>query len=225
MIQMLHVSKTYDGEIPVLMDINLHLPKGGLLFLTGPTGAGKTTLLRLLYGEDLPTSGQVFVDGRNVARLSRARLLSLRRRIGIIFQDFKLLRERTVSENLALPCRFLGYSSAEEKARIAQALAWVNLTSKSHLTPAHLSGGEQQRVAIARALVHDPLILLADEPTANLDADQAEEMMNLLQQIHLRGTTVLIATHDLALVGGREGCQIRLCGGRIVEERNVSRRD
>jgi len=223
MIQMLHVSKTYDGDIPALVDITLHIPKGTLAFLTGPTGAGKTTLLRLLYGEEWPTSGQVFVDGRNVARLSHARMLSLRRKIGIIFQDFKLLKERTVSENLAIPCRFFGYSRAEEKTKVAQALAWVNLTSKSHLTPGRLSGGEQQRVAIARALVHDPLILLADEPTANLDAEQAQEMINLLKEIHLRGTTVLIATHDMES-GRREGCQISLLKGRIVEERGVPRR-
>lgn len=222
MIQMVHVSKTYDGDIPALIDINLHIPKGEFVFLTGPTGAGKTTLLRLLYGDEVPTSGQVLVEGKNVARLSDLDLLSLRRKMGIVFQDFKLLKDRSVYENLAFICRFLGHSLAEERRSVGQALTLVNLTSKAHLTPFRLSGGEQQRVAIARALIHDPLILLADEPSGNLDAEQAKAVMDLLKEIHLRGTTVMIATHDEEPTH-RGNHQIRLQKGRIVEEKGVAR--
>jgi cell division transport system ATP-binding protein len=222
MIQMVHVSKTYDGDIPALIDINLHIPKGEFVFLTGPTGAGKSTFLRLLYGDEVPTSGQVLVEGKNVARLSELDLLSLRRKMGIVFQDFKLLKDRSAYENLAFICRFLGHSPAEERRAVGQALALVNLTSKAHLTPFQLSGGEQQRMAIARALIHDPLILLADEPSGNLDAEQAKGVMDLLKEIHLRGTTVLIATHDEeSSPPGKH--QIRLQQGRIVEERGAPR--
>ena len=223
MIRMLHVSKTYNGNIPALTDVSLHIPKGELVFLTGPNGAGKTTLLRLLYGDEVPTSGQVWVEGENVAKLAEADLLSLRRRMGIIFQDFKLLKDRSVYENLAFICRLFGYSRAEEKAKVGRALALVNLTSKARLMPCRLSGGEQQRVAIARALVHDPLVLLADEPTGHLDAEQALEVMNLLSEINLRGTTILIATNDRES-GLRGDCQISLLKGKIVEERGVPRR-
>jgi len=217
MIQLFHVSKTYDGDIPTLIDINLHVHKGDLVFVTGPSGAGKTTLLRLLYGNETPTGGQILVNGRNVAWSKENEISLLRRSMGIIFQDFRLLKDRSVYENLAFVCRILGCSKAEERRRVAQALALVNLTSKAHLTPFHLSGGEQQRVAVARALVHDPAILLADEPAGNLDPGQAQEVMALLKGIHLRGTTVLIATHNpkMCQVGDR---QIKLEKGRIVEE-------
>lgn len=222
MIQMFHVSKIYDGNVSALMDINLHIHKGEFAFLTGPSGAGKTTLLRLLYVGEVPTSGQILVNAKNVVRLQDAGLSSLRRNMGIIFQDFKLLRDRSVYENLAFVCRILGYSKAEEKRKVGQALALMNLTSKAHLTPYHLSGGEQQRVAIARALMHDPFILLADEPTGNLDPEQSLEIINLLKGINLRGTTVLIATHDLE-VPRMDDRQIRLLKGRIMEESGVSR--
>jgi cell division transport system ATP-binding protein len=217
MIQLFHVSKTYDGDIPALIDINLHVHKGDLTFVTGPSGAGKTTLLRLLYGDAPPTGGQILVNGKNVAWSKENEISLLRRSMGIIFQDFRLLKDRSVYENLAFVCRILDCSKAEERRKVTQALALVNLTSKAHLTPFHLSGGEQQRVAVARALVHDPVILLADEPAGNLDPMQAQEVMALLREIHLRGTTVLIATHNpkMCQVGD---CQIRLEKGRIVEE-------
>ena len=220
MIQFFHVSKTYDGDIPALIDINLQVHKGERVFITGPSGAGKTTLLRLLYGDEAPTEGQVVVNGRNVARSKENQISLLRRSMGIIFQDFRLLKDRSVYENLAFVCRILGCSKAEERRRVAQTLALVNLTSKAHLTPFRLSGGEQQRVAVARALVHDPAILLADEPTGNLDPEQAYEIMVLLNEIHLRGTTVLIATHNPEMCQP-EDCQIKLEKGRIVEESHV----
>ena len=220
MIQLFHVSKTYDGDIPALIDINLHVRKGDLVLVTGPSGAGKTTLLRLLYGDAPPTGGQILVNGRNVAWSKENEISLLRRSMGIIFQDFRLLKDRSAYENLAFVCRILGCSKPEERRKVAQALALVNLTSKAHLTPFHLSGGEQQRVAVARALVHDPAILLADEPAGNLDPVQAQEVMALLREIHLRGTTVLIATHNpkMCQAGDR---QIRLEKGRIVEESGV----
>jgi len=222
MIQMFHVSKTYNGNVTALIDINLHIPKGKLVYLTGPSGAGKTTLLRLLYGDEVPTEGQILVNGKNVVRLREVSLPLLRRSMGIIFQDFKLLKDRSVYENLAFVCRILGHSRAEEKRRVGQALALVNLASKAHLIPYQLSGGEQQRVAIARALIHDPFILLADEPTGDLDPELTREVLGLLKEINLRGTTILIATNDPEL--GRMGDhQISLHKGRIVEERGVSR--
>jgi len=217
MIQVFHVSKTYDGDIPALTDINLHIEKGKLVFITGPSGAGKTTLLRLLYGDETPTEGQILVNGRNVAWSKENEISLLRRSMGIIFQDFRLIKDRPVYENLAFVCRILGYSKTEERRKVSQALAWVNLTSKAHLTPYHLSGGEQQRVAVARALVHDPAILLADEPTGNLDPEQAHEILVLLKEIHLRGTTVLLATHNPGICQ-LEDCRIRLEKGRMVED-------
>jgi cell division transport system ATP-binding protein len=220
MIQVYHVSKTYEGDITALIDINFHIHKGELVFLTGPSGAGKTTLLRLLYGDETPTAGQILVNGKNVAWSEENELSLLRRNMGIIFQDFRLLKDRSVYENLAFVCRILGYSKTEERRKVAQALALVNLTSKAHLTPYHLSGGEQQRAAVARALVHDPSILLADEPVGDLDPEQAHEIMILLKEINVRGTTVLIATHSPSLSSPRDS-HIRLEKGRIVEESGV----
>ncbi len=224
MIQMIHVTKTFDEDVSALIDISLHIPKGELAFVTGPTGAGKTTLLRLLYRDEVPTSGQVLVQGRNVSRLSDGELPWLRRSIGIIFQDFKLLNDRSVYENLAFVCRILGYPQAEEKKRVTQALSLVNLGARSHLIPYHLAGGEQQRVAIARALLHDPLIVLADEPTGNLDQEEARQIMDLLREINLRGATVLVATHD-SEPGRSADHHLSLLKGRIVEERVAHRRD
>jgi len=224
MIQMIHVTKTFDENVSALIDISLNIPKGQLAFITGPTGAGKTTLLRLLYRDEVPTSGQVLVQGRNVSRLSDGELPWLRRSIGIVFQDFKLLNDRSVYENLAFVCRILGYPQAEEKKRVTEALSLVNLVARSHLIPYHLSGGEQQRVAIGRALIHDPLIVLADEPTGNLDEDEARQIMGLLREINLRGATVLVATHD-SEAGRSADHHLSLLKGRIVEERVAHRRN
>jgi cell division transport system ATP-binding protein len=218
MIQMIHVSKSFGGDTPALVDVNLHVGKGEVVFLTGPTGAGKTTLLRLLYGDEIPTAGQVLVEGKNLARLSDAELLSLRKRIGIVFEDLRLLRDRSAYENVALICRLLGHSVNEERRAVAQALALVDLTSKAHLPPSSLSGGERQRLAIARALVHEPLLLLADEPTCHLDCEQSRWVLELLEGTCLRGTTVIVATQDENSTPGRNR-QIRLRGGRIVEDR------
>jgi len=218
MIQFFHVYKTYARDLEALVDINLHIQKGEFVFIAGPSGAGKTTLLRLIFRDELPTSGQILVNGRNVVKLPERAIPHLRRSIGVIFQDFKLLRDRSVFDNLALVYRVLGIAPAAGKRKVANVLRLVGLSHKAQMTPYKLSGGEQQRVAIARALMNDPLLLLADEPTGDLDADLAADVMRLLSDIHARGTTVLVATHDMEMVREMSRRTIVLKGGRIVEE-------
>jgi cell division transport system ATP-binding protein len=218
MIQFFHVSKTYTREVEALADINFHIQKGEFVFLAGPSGAGKTTLLRLIFRDETPTSGQILVNGRNVVKLPNRAIPHLRRSIGVIFQDFKLLRDRSVSDNLALVYRVLGIPPAAGKRKVANLLRVVGLSHKAQMTPYKLSGGEQQRVAIARALMNDPALLLADEPTGDLDVDLAADVMQLLSSIHARGTTVIVATHDLDMVREMGRRTIVLKGGRVVEE-------
>jgi cell division transport system ATP-binding protein len=218
MIQFFHVSKTYARDLEALSDINLHIQKGEFAFIVGPSGAGKTTLLRLIFRDEFPTSGQILVNGRNVVKLPSRAIPQLRRSIGVIFQDFKLLRDRSVADNLALVYRVLGIPSSAGKRKLANVLKMVGLTHKAQALPYKLSGGEQQRVAIARALMNDPLLLLADEPTGNLDRDLAAEIMQLLREINTRGTTVVIATHDMDLVRDMGRRTIVLKAGRIAEE-------
>ena len=218
MIQFFHVGKTYTRDVEALIDINLHVQKGEFIFIAGPSGAGKTTLLRLIFRDEIPTSGQILVNGRNVVKLPKRAIPHLRRSIGVIFQDFKLLRDRSISDNLALVYRVLGIPPAAGKRKVANLLRVVGLSHKAQMTPYKLSGGEQQRVAIARALMNDPALLLADEPTGDLDVDLAADVMQLLSNIHARGTTVLVATHDMDMVREMGRRTIVLKGGRIVEE-------
>jgi cell division transport system ATP-binding protein len=218
MIQFFHVGKTYTRDVEALVDINLHVQKGEFIFIAGPSGAGKTTLLRLIFRDEIPTSGQILVNGRNVVKLPKRAIPHLRRSIGVIFQDFKLLRDRSISDNLALVYRVLGIPPAAGKRKVANLLRVVGLSHKAQMTPYKLSGGEQQRVAIARALMNDPALLLADEPTGDLDVDLAADVMQLLRNIHARGTTVLVATHDMDMVREMGRRTIVLKGGRIVEE-------
>jgi cell division transport system ATP-binding protein len=218
MIQFFHVGKTYTRDVEALVDINLHIQKGEFVFIAGPSGAGKTTLLRLIFRDEIPTSGQILVNGRNVVKLPKRAIPHLRRSIGVIFQDFKLLRDRSISDNLALVYRVLGIPPAAGKRKVANLLRVVGLSHKAQMTPYKLSGGEQQRVAIARALMNDPALLLADEPTGDLDVDLAADVMQLLRNIHARGTTVLVATHDMDMVREMGRRTIVLKGGRIVEE-------
>jgi cell division transport system ATP-binding protein len=218
MIQFFHVYKTFARDVEALVDINLHIHKGEFIFIAGPSGAGKTTLLRLIFRDELPTSGQILVHGRNVVKLRDRGIPHLRRSIGVVFQDFKLLRDRSIFDNLALVYRVLGVSSALGKRKVAHLLKLVGLSHKSQMTPYKLSGGEQQRVAIARALMNDPVLLLADEPTGDLDTDLASDVMRLLGDIHARGTTIVIATHDMNMVKDLGRRTIILKGGRIVEE-------
>ena len=218
MIQFFHVGKTYTRDVEALVDINLHVQKGEFIFIAGPSGAGKTTLLRLIFRDEIPTSGQILVNGRNVVKLPKRAIPHLRRSIGVIFQDFKLLRDRSISDNLALVYRVLGIPPAAGKRKVANLLRVVGLSHKAQMTPYKLSGGEQQRVAIARALMNDPALLLADEPTGDLDVDLAADVMQLLGNIHARGTTVLVATHNIDMVREMGRRTIVLKGGRIVEE-------
>jgi cell division transport system ATP-binding protein len=196
MIQLFHVTKKYGPGAPALSDVSLQIEKGEFVFLTGASGAGKSTLLRLLFRDEVPTSGQVLVNQESVATMRSARIPYLRRQIGVVFQDFKLLPRKTVFENVCYATRVLGLPSREQRARTYQVLEMLGLNHRLHNFPTQISGGEQQRVAIARALVNRPLILLADEPTGNLDPDLSREIMSLFKDINSHGTTVVVATHD-----------------------------
>ncbi len=200
MIQMFHVYKYYQKEAPALEDVSLRVEKGEFVFLTGPSGAGKTTLLRLIFCAEEPTRGQILVNGRNIARLNESSIPYLRRNIGVVFQDFKLLTDRTIYDNVAYPLEVIGLPGKEIRKRVWSSLKRVGLQHKVNSFPLHLSGGEQQRAALARAIVNDPAVLLADEPTGNLDPDLTMEIMELIKEVNARGTTVIVATHNPFLV-------------------------
>ena len=216
MIQAFHVYKQYDRESSALSDVTLQVAKGEFCFLTGASGAGKTTFLKLVFREELPTQGQILVGGRNVTAIPDGQIPELRRSIGVVFQDFKLLKRKTILENVAFVLRILGVTSREQKRRAFAALKAVGLHHKMHAYPMQLSGGEQQRVAIARALINEPMLLLADEPTGNLDPAMAQEIMALFQDVNARGTTVLVATHDREMIQRMGKRVITLDHGRVV---------
>jgi cell division transport system ATP-binding protein len=218
MIQLFHVEKKYGNEAPALLDVSLEIRKGEFVFLTGPSGAGKSTLLRLIFCAQPPTAGQVLVFGRNVARIRASSVPYVRRSIGVVFQDFKLLENRTLAENVAFPLQVKGVRPAEVARRVTQALRGVGLEHRASRFPLSLSGGEQQRAAVARALVGDPALLLADEPTGNLDAERTAEVLQLLEAANARGTTVVVATHDRALLSRHKKRVIALEGGRVVAD-------
>jgi cell division transport system ATP-binding protein len=218
MIQAFHVSKHYDRESVALSDVTLRVAKGEFCFLTGPSGAGKTTFLKLVFREELPSSGQILVGGRNVIAIPDGQIPELRRSIGVVFQDFKLLKRKTILENVAFVLRILNVASKEQKRRAFSALKSVGLHHKMHAYPLQLSGGEQQRVAIARALINEPMLLLADEPTGNLDPDMAQEIMSLFQEVNARGTTVLVATHDREMIQRMGKRVITLDKGRVASD-------
>jgi len=207
----------YSRGLYALHDLSLSVKPGEFVFLTGPSGAGKSTFLRLLLMQERPTSGEIVVGGQNLARLRRREIQEYRRSVGFIFQDFKLIQTRTLLENVSFVPEVIGVSSAQQRRRAFQVLKWVGLQHRMSAYPADLSGGEQQRVAIARALVNGPSLVLADEPTGNLDPDLSLEIMNLLREVNAGGTTVVVATHDrelIRLVGRRT---ITLDQGRVVE--------
>ena len=217
MIEARHLSKLYSRGLYALRDLSLTVEKGEFVFLTGPSGAGKSTLLRLLLRQELASEGGIVVNGRNLATLKRSEVQEYRRGLGFIFQDFKLIPTRTVVENITFVPEVLGVPQSQRGRRAFQVLKWVGLQHRMNAYPADLSGGEQQRVAIARALINDPALLLADEPTGNLDPDLSLEIMNLLREVNAGGTTVVVATHDrelIRLVGRRT---ITLDHGKIVE--------
>jgi cell division transport system ATP-binding protein len=214
-IRLYHVVKSY-GDYDALQDVSLSIDKGEFVYVTGPSGAGKSTLLKLLYGAERPTSGKLLVGGADVATIGPARLPQLRRNVGIIFQDFKLLPQRTVGANVALALEVVGAPADQIRRRVPAVLNIVGLKGREDALAGELSGGEQQRVAIARAIVNDPAVLFADEPTGNLDGAMAVEVMEILQAINLRGTTVLVATHDVGLMDRFPHRKIRFEGGRLV---------
>jgi len=218
MILLDRVSKVYRLE-PALREISLHVAPGEFVVVTGPSGAGKTTLLQLLYREILPTSGRVVVDGLDVARLGWREVPRLRRKIGVVFQDFRLLPRRTVAENVSFVLRALGWPVVRRRERTRRVLEWVGLAHRARDWPSALSGGEQQRVAIARALAAEPRLVLADEPTGNLDRERSLEILGLLREIHARGTTILLATHDPSLIESAGGRVITLRSGRLEQGR------
>ncbi|HET9265410.1 MAG TPA: cell division ATP-binding protein FtsE [Vicinamibacterales bacterium] len=217
MIEAHHISKRYGRGVYALRDLSLRVDKGDFIFLTGPSGAGKSTLLRLLLRQDVPTEGRLVVGGRDLATLTANQVQSYRRSVGFVFQDFKLLPTKTVLENVALVPRALGMPSTQQQRRTFQVLKWVGLQHRMSAFPLELSGGEQQRIAIARSLVNDPLIILADEPTGNLDPDLSLEIMNLFREINARGTTVMVATHDRELIRRVGRRALTLDHGRFVE--------
>jgi cell division transport system ATP-binding protein len=216
MIQAFHVTKQYDRESSALTDVTLQIERGEFCFLTGPSGAGKTTFLKLVFREELPSQGQILVGGRNITAIPARQIPELRRSIGVVFQDFKLLKRKTILENVAFVLRILGAPAKEQKRRAFAALKSVGLHHKMHAYPLQLSGGEQQRVAIARALINEPILLLADEPTGNLDPDMAQEIMSLFQEVNSRGTTVLVATHDREMIQRLGKRVIALDRGRLM---------
>jgi cell division transport system ATP-binding protein len=220
MIQMFHVSKSYASAPPCLTDVTLQIDKGEFVFITGPSGAGKSTLLKLMFCAERATSGQVLVEGRNLGRIRNSAIPFLRRNVGVVFQDFKLLTHRTVSENVAFPLQVLGVSRVECEERVRKMLRRVGLAHKTDSLPPRLSGGEQQRVVIARALVNEPTILLADEPTGNLDPELTVEILDLLCDFNVRGTTVVVATHDASVLARYRKRIIRLQGGLVVFDGN-----
>jgi cell division transport system ATP-binding protein len=217
MIEAHHLSKVYARGVYALRDLTLRVDKGDFVFLTGPSGAGKSTLLRLLLRQEVPSEGQLEVGGRNLASLSPRQVQTYRRSLGFVFQDFKLLPAKTVLENVAFVPRVLGMALPQQQRRTFQVLKWVGLQHRMNAFPLELSGGEQQRVAIARALVNDPAIILADEPTGNLDPDLSLEIMNLFREINARGTTVVVATHDRELIRRVGRRAVTLDHGHIVE--------
>jgi len=216
-IRLQNVHKNYGGR-PALINVNLHVAPGDFAFLVGPSGAGKSTLMRLLYREEIPTSGTVFIGGLNLNRLPANQVHLLRRRLGIVFQDYKLLPRQTVFANIAYVLQALGVHERDIKRRVSSALCVVNLEDKEEAYPDELSGGEQQRVGIARAIVNGPPVLLADEPTGNLDPATSLEIVQLLSRINERGTTVLISTHDQIIVNALRKRVISLRHGEIISD-------
>jgi len=218
MIQLHNVSLAYQKDATALNAVSVRIDKGEFVFLTGASGAGKTTLLRLLYGALTPTFGQVLIGGKNISHMSPSQIPLLRRSIGVVFQDFKLLQDRTVFENVAITLEVLGWGRIDIGKRVLHVLRHMGIESKMHVTPQRLSGGEQQRVALARALVNDPKILLADEPTGNLDEANKNKILSIFRGANARGTTVVVATHDRRLIENSHQRIITLYKGEIVEQ-------
>ncbi len=223
MISVQHISKVYRGSVPALDDVSVEVEKGEFVFIVGPSGSGKSTFIRLLLKEEEPTKGEIFVAGKRLERMSSWKVPHLRRNIGTVFQDFKLLADKTVFENVAFALDVIGKPKSAIDVRVPEILELVGLGEKLNSYPDELSGGEQQRVSMARACVNRPLILLADEPTGNLDPATSVDIMRLLDRINRIGTTIVMATHDHAIVDAMRRRVIELDAGRVVrdQERGV----
>lgn len=218
LVQFYNVSKIYPNGAKALDDISIQIDRGEFVFLMGPSGAGKSTLVKMLFREELPTRGQIFLASRSVVRMKRSDVPRLRRNMGIVFQDFKLLEKKTVAENVSFAMEVVGASSKEIRTRVPEVISMVGLKGKENSFPGELSGGEQQRVGIARALANRPLLLIADEPTGNLDLNTSQEIMELLYDINRKGTTVIMASHARELVRAARKRVIMLQNGRVVDD-------
>src|SRR5690349_2195572 len=218
------VGLRYGTGAEVLRDLDFRLTNGGFYFLTGPSGAGKTSLLKLLYLAQRPTRGRIRLFGEELSEAPREALPPFRRRIGVVFQDFRLIRHLSAFDNVALPLRVAGATDEEVESPVREMLAWVGLADRASARPPTLSGGEQQRVAIARAVINRPQLLVADEPTGNVDADMAKRLLHLFTALNRLGTTVVVATHDVGLISATPSAQmIRLENGGVVEDRKSTR--
>ena len=222
MIQFFHVSKRYPSGQVALSDVTFEIPGGQFAFLTGASGAGKTTLLKLIFREEVPGEGQIVVNGRNVSSIPRGKVPYLRRTLGIVFQNFRLIARKTVFENVSYLPRILGQDGRSQKRLAYQALRRVGLAHRMNAFPPELSGGEQQRVAIARVLIGELEILIADEPTGNLDPELSAEILRLFREINRRGTTLLIATHDRETILREGGRVLTLDAGRLVGDETLA---
>jgi cell division transport system ATP-binding protein len=221
MVRFENVGMRYGAGPEVLRDVSFALDPGSFTFLTGPSGAGKSTLLKLVFMAESPSRGLISLFGRDLAILKRAELPTLRRRLGVVFQEFRLLDHLSAFDNVALPLRLAGHRPVDYLRDVEELLSWVGLGERMHHKPATLSGGEQQRVAIARAVVAKPDLLLADEPTGNVDPDMGERLIRLFVELNRFGTTVMIATHDRALIESTRAREIRLIDGRLIEMRGA----
>ena len=218
MIKLEHVSKSYTAGIPALNDVSLDIEEGEFVFIVGDSGSGKSTLIKLLLKELEPTEGPITINNKKLNKIKRRQIPKFRRNIGVVFQDFRLLKDRNIYDNVAFAQKVIGESNRSIKKNVPSMLSMVGLAAKYRSYPRQLSGGEQQRVAIARALINEPKILLADEPTGNLDNHNAWEIMKLLEEINSRGTTVVVVTHNLEIVKAMNKRVITMKKGVVVED-------
>lgn len=218
MIEMQDVWKEYPNGTVALNGISIYIPKSEFVYVVGPSGAGKSTFIKLMYREERPTAGHIFINGFNIERLKQRKIPLLRRSIGVVFQDFKLLPKLSAAENISFALEVIGYPRRHMRKRVSEVLDWVGLAEKAHTIPSQLSGGEQQRVAVARALVNNPSVIIADEPTGNLDPDTSWGIMKLFQRINDRGTTVVMATHNREIVNTMRKRVIAIEHGEIVRD-------
>lgn len=218
LIKLINVKKTYKTGVTAIQDLNLKIQKGDFVFIIGSTGCGKSTLIKMLYREEKPTSGQIIVGGIDVGKLRNGKVYKIRRKIGVVFQDYKLLPKSTVYENVAFALEIFGLPKEEIHGKVVKALELVGLKDKITSYPHQLSGGQQQRVAIARAIVNGPKLLICDEPTGNLDKDTSMEVMSVLDEINKLGTTIIMVTHDINIVKQMDKRVIQLDAGRVLKD-------